>query len=96
MQQIGLDGALGTVDAAAVAGQEDVILTVEQDFERGDVVGHAPLRRRDDGRVPRHHVIARKHDAAAFEREAEMIRRVAGRVDRSQRPIGALDRVAAT
>jgi len=95
VEQIGFDRALRIVEAAAVARQENIVVAVEQNFERGDVIGHAPFRWRDDGRVPRHHVIAREDEAAAFEREAEMIGRMARRVDRGQRPVFARDGVAA-
>ena len=94
VQQVGLDGALGLFEAAAVTGQEDAVVAVEQDFERADVVGHAPFGRRHDGRVPGHDVIAGEDDVALVEREAEMVGGVARRVDRGQGPVAALDGVA--
>jgi hypothetical protein len=94
MQQVSLHRALGIVEAIAMSRQEDIVVAIHQNFERADVVGHAALGRRDDRRVPCHHVVARKNDSSAFECEAEMIRRVSGRVDRRQRPVRARDRVA--
>jgi hypothetical protein len=95
MQQISFDGALGLANASAVTGQENVVAPVEQDFEGRDVIGHAAFRRRDDRRVPRHDMIAGENERAAVEREAQMVRRVTRRVNGGQRPIFALDRVAA-
>jgi len=40
-------------------------------------------------------VIAREHDVAAGERQAQVIGGVPWRMDRGQRPVGAGDRVAA-
>ena len=39
-------------------GQKHFVVAVEQNFERADVVRHAAFGRRDDRRIPRHHVIA--------------------------------------
>ena len=93
VEQVSFHRALGIVEAIAVPGQEDVVVAIQQNFERRDVVGHAPFGRRDDCRIPRHYVIAGENDPAAFECEAEMIRRVSRRVNRRQRPVGTLDRV---
>ena len=57
---------------------------VEQAVERGHVVGHRAVRRRDHGRRPAHHMIAGEEDVRAGEREGEMVRRVPGRRDRLQ------------
>jgi hypothetical protein len=82
VQQIRSDRSLRLAQAIAMTRQENVVVAIKQNFERRFVVGHAPLGRCDDGRVPRHHVIAREDDPAAIDGKAEMIRRMSRRMDR--------------
>jgi len=58
VQQIGFDGALRTEQPPAVPGQKHFVVAVEQNFERTHVIRHAAFGRRDDRRIPGHHVIA--------------------------------------
>ena len=57
--------ALRLWDAAAVAGEENGVGAADELFERGHVGGHAAFRRRDDGGVPAHDVVAGKHAPSA-------------------------------
>lgn len=52
---------------AAMAGQEQPVAPCNQLVERGHVIGHRSIRRRDDRRCPGHDVIGRKQDAGVLE-----------------------------
>ncbi len=91
VQEIGLHGALRLVEAISVPRQIDGRRgAASSSCERADVVGHGAFGRRDERRVPGHHVVAREQDRPAREREAQMIRRVTRRVERGRGAIPCL------
>jgi len=94
VNQIGFHRAQRTVQPAAVSGQVELVAPLEALFQRRDIAGHVAFGRRDHGRVPGHHVVAGKHRPGALHGEAEMVRRMARRVQRLDRPVGARDGVA--
>ena len=63
-------------------------------LQRGEELRHAALRRGDDGRVPSHHMVAGEHGALADQGKAEMIRRVAWRVQNVEGDAAGLHHVA--
>jgi hypothetical protein len=95
VQKIGLHRSSRLGDRAAVTRQQQGVLALEQNLERAQVIGHASFGRGNDRRVPRHHVIAGEDDAPVVEGKAQVVGRVAGRVERIEPPILALDLVAA-
>jgi hypothetical protein len=54
-----LDQPACLIDTAAMAGEINVFGPVEQHLQRAYIVAHVPFGRRDDGRIPTHHMIAR-------------------------------------
>ena len=62
-------------------------------MERGHVIAHGPVRRRDDRGRPAHHVIAGEQHLGALERVGHVIGGVAGRRHRFKRPAVARDDV---
>ncbi len=76
---------------AAVARKVDAVMPGKQLVQRRHIVGHRAIGRRDDGRCPSHDVICGKQDICTFEREDDVICRVAGGMDAPKRPAIALD-----
>ena len=70
---------LGIADFAAMGGEVEVLGPGEQPVERGHVVAHRPVGRRDDRRRPPHHMIPGEQDACILQRESEVVGRVPGR-----------------
>jgi hypothetical protein len=58
VEEIGSDRPLRIVEPATVSGKENVVVAIQENFERGLIVRHATLGRCDDSCVPSHHVIA--------------------------------------
>jgi hypothetical protein len=83
------------IDAPAMAGEIDAFGALQQRLQRADIVTHMAFRRRDDGGVPAHYMIAGQQRLAVIQRKAQMIWRVAGRVQGFQPPIAARDPLAA-
>jgi len=79
------------IDTPAMAGEIHLFGAFQQRFKRTYIVTHVAFRRRDDGRVPPHHMITRKQRLSVIQRKAQMIGRVTGRVERFQRPIASRD-----
>ena len=76
------------------AGIIDAVVALHQLVEAGHIVRHVAIGRRDDGGRPAHHMIAGEQRACLRQREGEMVRGVAGRGDRGQRPACARDLLA--
>src|SRR5262245_30651439 len=94
MHDVGLHHPLRGLDAAAMARQEHLVMPFHQALERGEELRHVALGRRDDRRVPTHHVIAGEDSALADERKNKMVRRVARQVQHVEREALDPDRVA--
>ena len=88
--------AVGILDHVAVPGTDPrQPLDLAQSFERREVLRHvaAALRVHDGGRAVQH-VVAGEQHPLLVEEEAQMVRRVTGRVERLEPELGAVDRVA--
>src|SRR6516225_12031959 len=72
----------------------DRVTAVQQFVERGHVGGHVTVGRRYHAGRPAHHVVAAEQDSVVPQREAEMIRGVARRMDGLETPALAGDSVA--
>jgi hypothetical protein len=78
----------------AVARPIDRLRAAAQFVERGHVVAHRPVRRPDERGRPSHDVVRREKGLFFRQGEAQMIRRMAWRLDRGQPPIRSLDALA--
>jgi len=74
--------------------QEDLVVAAEQPFQRVEESRHVALRRRNHGGVPAHYVIAGEHGSLSDQREAEMIRSVARRMQHVERGVADLHHIA--
>jgi hypothetical protein len=54
-----LDQSARLIDTAAMAGKISVLGPRQQRLQRAYIVAHVALGRRDDRRIPAHHMIAR-------------------------------------
>ena len=70
-------------------GVVDAVLPPVQPFERGHVIRHVAVGGRDYAGRPAHHMVAGEQRPAFLQREAQMVRCVAGRGQRGERPAGA-------
>ena len=77
-----------------MGGQEHLVAALHQSFHGRQIIAHMALRRRHDGGVPAHDVVAGEDGARADQRKAQMVGRVTWCVNDVQGPIIALDRVA--
>jgi len=93
MQKIGLDQSLRLLDLAAMARKVAAFGALVEEFERADVGAHIAFGRRHDTGIPAHDVVTGKQDLPALERKAQMVRGVAGREHRLERPAIALEAV---
>jgi hypothetical protein len=80
MHDVGFDHTLRRLHPAAMRRQEHLVVACQEFLERGEKLRHAAFRRGDHGGVPSHHVVAGKHGALADKGKAEMVGRVARRV----------------
>src|SRR6516165_129094 len=86
MRDEGADVRLRLGDRRAMGRPIDRVTADEQFVERGQVGGHVPVRRRYHARRPAHHMVAAEQDAGVGQREAKVVRGVAGGVDRLETP----------
>ena len=86
MADVVLHEARRVAHDAAMAGQVDRLRTLRELLQRGHVIAHRTVRRRDDRRRPSHHVIAGEQQVALLERERHVVRGMAGRRDRLDGP----------
>ena len=77
-----------------VSRQVEVLGPREQFPQRVEVRPHRAVRRGDDRGRPRHDVVARQDELRLREREGEVVRGVAGSLDRDKRPAGSVDAFA--
>ena len=90
VHDVGLDHALRRLDAAAMGGQEHLVVPLHQPFQRADELRHVAFRRGDRRGVPAHHMIAGEHRALADQRKAEMVGCVARHMQHVERETLAL------
>ena len=74
-----------------MARQQQAVVALDQPIERGHVVGHGAVRRRDDGGRPGHDMVGRKQDAGSFQRKSGVIGGVPRRQHGPDRPAVAVD-----
>lgn len=71
---------------AAMAGQIGLVITGKQPVERMHEIGHCAIRRCNNCRRPRHHMIGGKQNAAPLKRKRDMVCTMARCVDGAHRP----------
>src|SRR6516164_1145554 len=94
MSDEGADVGLRLGDRRSVRRPIDRVAAAQQFVERGQVGGHVTVRRRYHARRPTHDVVAAKQNSIIRQREAKMVRGMAGGVDRLETPTLAGDGVA--
>jgi hypothetical protein len=86
--------AAGSVDLLAVRGIIDAIVAQHQLGEAGEVIGHVAVGRADHAGRPAHHAVAGEQRVLLDQRIGVVVRGVAGRGDRGERPAVAGDLLA--
>ena len=94
MGEVVPDSAVGVGDDAAVPGGDGVEVQTEQAVERCQVLGHVAVGRADHDRRALHDVVAREQQPLLVEEVAEVVGRVAGRVDGGEGEARTLDTIA--
>ena len=93
--QVVLDDGTRLLDHVAVARAQTREPQLLEPVQRGEVLRHvATAARAHDRDDAVEHGVAREERPLLLEQEAEMVRRVTGRVEHLQAELGALDRVA--
>ena len=92
----GLDEWLRIGDRGTVRRPVKVVVARQELGERAHIGRHVAIGRRDNAGRPPHDMIAGKERAILGEREAEMVRGVAGRVDGGEPPSRSLHNIALT
>ena len=91
---IGFQKNVGVFDSRTVRRPEPVESPPADAIELFDILAHMPVGWRDDAGRPSHDVIAAEEDILLAERITDVVRGMAGRVQRLDRPVGSAKNVA--